>query len=447
VNQPPQVSRRSLLAFGGSLLLPAPLLASCSTPGKTATGTASTPSGVAKVTTGTVRWLTDSPYKPSIDKVLAALAKDTSLTLKVDLSSVESSTLPATWRNSAIQGKQVDLLDGKSPKFQFLDPMLKANVLAPMDAYYDLYGWEKYLAGAAVKHTIRGGKKWMVPLYLELPGIAYRPSVLKDLGQDGPPQTWDAFVAVLRAAKAKGKIPLTVGCRGFSFTMLLQNMFWAAGDSKSIENVIFGDAKWTDGSFQDSAQAILDLWKEGLIDKDAPSIDINAAGERFLAGDAVMNVTGTWFFATMQSKFGGHDWDLFTPPAPNGGPKWSLGEDQSMVLPINSKDPNAAAALLNYLVAGDGAKVYAEAGNLMATNAAASSAIPQVQALPTGPTGDTAVYLYGWLAANASPAWQNGSTDLLTGAQTPAKYAQSVQTAWDQDVAQGNLPENRSELL
>jgi ABC-type glycerol-3-phosphate transport system substrate-binding protein len=236
----------------------------------------------------------------------------------------------------------------------------------------------------------------MVPLYLELPGIAYRPSVLKDLGQDGPPQTWDALLAVLRAAKAKGKIPLTVGCRGFSFTMLLQNMFWAAGDAKAIENVIFGNAKWTDGSFQDSAQAILDLWKAGLIDKDAPSIDINAAGERFLAGDAIMNVTGTWFFATMQSKFGGHDWDLFTPPAPNGGPKWSLGEDQSMVLPFNSKDPNAAAALLNYLVAGDGAKVYAEAGNLMATNAAASSSIPQVQALPTGPTGDTAVYLYGW---------------------------------------------------
>ena len=102
---------------------------------------------------------------------------------------------------------------------------------------------------------------------------------------------------------------------------------------------------------------------------------------------------------------------------------------------------------LNYLVAGNGAKVYAEAGNLMATNAAASAAIPQVQALPTGPTDNAAVYLYGWLAANASPAWQNGSTDLLTGAQTPTQYAQSVQTAWEQDVAQGNLPENRSELL
>ena len=268
--------------------------------GTTAPGDAGTTDQVKKVTTGTVRWLTDSPYKPSIDKVLAALATDTTLELKVDLSSVESSTLPATWRNTAIQSEQTDLLDGKSPKFQFLDPMLKANVLAPMDAYYDLYGWDKFLTGSAVKHTIRDGKKWMVPLYLELPGIAYRPSVLKAYGQEGPPQTWDEFVAVLRAAKADGKIPLTVGCRGFSFAMLLQNMFWSAGDAKAIENVIFGDAKWTDGSFQDSAQAILDLWKEGLIDPDAPSIDLNAAGERFLAGDAVMNVTGTWFFATMQ---------------------------------------------------------------------------------------------------------------------------------------------------
>jgi raffinose/stachyose/melibiose transport system substrate-binding protein len=287
----------------------------------------------------------------------------------------------------------------------------------------------------------------MVPLYLELPGLAYRPSVLKKYGLDAPPQNWADFKGVLKAAKDDGKIPLTVGSRGFSFVMLLQNMLWAAGDAKSIENVIFGDGKWTDGPFEESADAILELWKDGLIDPDATSIDLNAAGERFLAGDAVMNVTGTWFFATMQSTFGGTDWDLFTPPSRKGAPKWSLGEDESMVLPINSKDPDAAAALLNYLVAGEGAKVYTEQGNLMATNAAASSAIPQVQALPTGPDGDTAVYLYGWLAANASPAWQNGSTDLLTGAQTPAQYAQSVQTAWEQDIAQGNLPENRAQLL
>jgi len=130
--------------------------------------------------------------------------------------------------------------------------MLKADVLAPLDAYYDLYGWDKYLAGSATKHTIRDGKKWMVPLYLELPGIAFRPSVLKAYGHDGPPQTWDAFVAVLRAAKADGKVPLTVGCRGFSFVMLLQNMFWSAGDAKAaplarpaiVTSLIFGFV-WT----------------------------------------------------------------------------------------------------------------------------------------------------------------------------------------------------------
>jgi ABC-type glycerol-3-phosphate transport system substrate-binding protein len=442
VTQAQQISRRSLLAFGGSLLVIAPLLAACGSPSP-----ATSALGVKKVTTGTVRWLTDAPYKPSIDAVLAALAKDSTLKLTVDLSSVVTSELPANWRNSAITGGEVDLLDGKSPKFQFLDPMLKANVLAPMDDYYALYGWDKYLAGAAVKHTIRDGKKWMVPLYLELPGLAYRPSVLAQYGLDAPPQTWEEFKGVLQAAKDDGKIPLTVGSRGFSFVMLLQNMFWAAGDAQSIEDVIFGDAKWTDGPFEASAAAIVELWKDGLIDPDATSIDLNAAGERFLAGDALMNVTGTWYFATMQSAFGGTDWDLMTPPAPNGGPMWSLGEDESMVLPNNSKDPDAAAALLNYLVAGDGAKVYTEQGNLMATNAAASSAIPQAQALPTGPDDQTAVYLYGWLAANASPAWQNGSTDLLTGAQTPAQYAQSVQTAWEQDIAQGLLPENRAQLL
>src|SRR3954469_2155096 len=63
VTQPSAISRRSLLTLGGSLLVAAPLLGSCSTSGGSPDN-AATPSGVKKVTTGTVRWLTDSPYKP-----------------------------------------------------------------------------------------------------------------------------------------------------------------------------------------------------------------------------------------------------------------------------------------------------------------------------------------------------------------------------------------------
>jgi raffinose/stachyose/melibiose transport system substrate-binding protein len=436
------ISRRKLLAWAGALSLGSPLLAACGSSGSKTTG-----GTVKSVTSGTVRWMIEGGYKPSVDKVVAGLEQSRSLHLNVTVDAVNSETLPATWRTTVIRNKECDLLDGKNGKFLFLDPMLRNKVLQPLDAYYDLYGWDRYLSQSAVKHTTRDGKRWMVPLFVELPGISYRPSQLAKLGMNEPPSTWDEFRALLRDAKKAGSIPLTVGIRGFSFLMLLQNMFWSSADAGSIADVIFGDGKWTDGPAEEAAAAIQQLWTEGLIDPDALSIDIAAAAQRFLTGKATMNVTGTWFFATMQQTFGGDDWNLFTPPSPSGGPMWSLGEDQAMVIPVTSRDPNAAGALLDYLVRGDGARTYVRAGNVMATNAAASLQPPQVRALPTGVKDKPAVYLYGWLPANSGPAWQSGIADVLTKKKTPKQWAQSVQAAWERDLAQGNLPDDRAQLL
>ncbi len=435
-----QITRRDILKMGGGLALGAVALPSF----LEACGTSSTTTGSGKIVTkGTVRWSSDSAYQASDQKVLDALKVDMP-NLNVVMTPTNTSAAGTTWANLAIQAGLADMLVGKSPKFLYLDPLLKAKLISPMDEYYTLYNWKQYLNPPSVKHATRDDHVWMATTYLELPGLTYKQSTLSKLGIT-PPQTWDDFLQMLKEVKGTGVSAITVGDRGFSFLMLLHNLLWSGIDAASIGKVIFGDGKWTDSAPVAAADAMLQLWDMGLIDKDALSIQLTDAAQRFLAGKAAFNVTGTWFYATMQTQLGS-DWDMLTPPGPGGKPTWTIGEDQGMVIPHNSKDPDAAAAFINYMVSGNGVKALQDAGNLVASNKFAGQEIPQVAHLPTS-QAEAGVYLYGWLPTATENAWQQGIASVLNRSQTSKQWAASVQTAWEQDIASGNVPANRASIL
>ena len=141
-------------------------------------------------------------------------------------------------------------------------------------------------------------------------------------------------------------------------------------------------------------------------------------GERQVHGGRGCNgITGTWNFATMQGAFG-QDYGLFTAPSPAAGPRWSLGEDQSQSIPYNSRDPDTAAAVLDFCIRRTGAQVFAKHGNLMATSAALPYEVAQIKVVPVK-SPNIGVYLYGWLPLESQNAWMNGFTSVLQGKVTP----------------------------
>ena len=149
---------------------------------------------------------------------------------------------PAQGRNGrlAIDSGLVDLVSIENPKFLFLDPMLRAGVLSPLDAYGEQYGWADVMVPAALKRSSRSGQLWTLPLYYELCGVAYRKSVLDSVG-GAVPSSWEEFVALLTAFQEQGLIPLTVGDRGFSQVQMLHNQLWGSiGGPDGIGTLIFG---------------------------------------------------------------------------------------------------------------------------------------------------------------------------------------------------------------
>ena len=442
-----RLTRRSLLQLMGMTTVGL-AVASCTAVAPAVPPAAEESGAAAAGPTGKLRLQMETGPGKDFEQVIAEFEKEYPA-VDVEFTQVDPSTAGVQWHRIAIESELTDLLSNENPKFLFLDPLVEAGMLAPMDAYASQYKWSDTVLPEALKRSSRDGQLWALPLYYELCGVAYRKSDLDRVGK-GVPQNWDEFLALLRAFQAEGKIPLTVGHRGFSQIQMLHYQLWASvggvRGKGSIIDTIFGTDKFTDEPCKAAAQAIVDLFAEGLLDKDALSITQDDAAERFLSGEAALHVTGTWFYSEMARNFG-DDWDMFTAPGPNGKPVWCTGETEAMVLPENSANPDAGALFLDYCVTGNGAKILRELGNVLSTRAYGDLAIPQVQHLPVVTGEESSLLIFGWMPQTSQDAYQLGLGGVVGGDVSIEQWAADVQAAWEQDIADGNVPEDRSSLL
>lgn len=436
-----RIDRRTILRAGGLVALgfaSAGTLAACAnSDGSKSTGsTAATPVSLA--------WSVETGPGKDYAAVVAAFNK-ANPNLQVELTQIDPAAAGPQWPRIAIQNGKADLVANESPKFMFLDPLLKGGLLEDLSSYSTKYKWNEALLPEAIKRSSRDGALWTVPLFYEACGIAYRKSTLTKAGITQEPKTWDEFVAALTTLKSAGLIPLTVGHRGFSQVMMLHNQLWAgAAGPQGIEGVLFGTGKWTDPAPVATAEAIVKLYTQGLIDKDATSITQDDAAERFLSGKAGMHVTGTWFFSEMVTKFGVDDWGFFSAPAQNGSSVWALGETEAMVIPKGESEADQAAQILDYCINGEGAKILRERGNLLATTKYSDLAIPQVKKLPIITKEPSAPLIFGWLPQSTQDAWQQGLGGMMTGNISVQDLMSNIQTAWDANIANGDVPANRA---
>lgn len=402
----------------------------------------------APATAGKVRFRIETGPGKDFEQVVAAFQQEFP-DIEVEFTQVDPSSAGIAWARLAMESGLVDLVSNENPKFLFLDPLVKGDLLMPLDEYSELYGWKDSVLPAALKRSSRSGQLWTLPLYYELCGVAYKKSTLESVGAE-PPQTWDDFVAMLEEFKAQGLIPLTVGHRGFSQIQMLHYQLWASvggvSGPGSITDVIFGNGKFTDEAPVAAANAISELFEKGLLDQDALSITQDDAAERFLGGQAAMHVTGTWFYSEMARNFG-DDWDMMTAPGPGGKPVWCTGETEAIVIPKNAQDPDSAAKLLDYCVSGNGAKILREQGNVLSSKKYGELAIPQVQHLPVVTGEESSLLIFGWMPQESQDAYQQGLGGITDKSVSVEQWAADVQKAWELNIEDGKVPADRNTLL
>jgi len=323
--------------------------------------------------------------------------------------------------------------------------LVKDHLLYNLTPYVSLYHWNKiYSAGQLGDYSVGknltslgGSETIAVPGGYYVVGIYWNKKLAAQAGITSAPTTFADFESDLAKAKAAGELPIQLGNTDGSAQWILQEASQSFAGSDKIRNWIWG----TPGSTIDlpgvtkAATTLADWVTAGYTP--TPSQINGQSGEdaagKFAAGVGVFLFSGNWD-ATNIGKALNTDAGYFTFPGPKGvAPVGS----SALGVSAKTKNPNAAAAFLNYFHSAKASQVFFDNG-LIPQNV--SSLKPATNAV----TNDIARAFAKVHADNGSvPALSNATpsgldvltknlSDLMAGNITVATFISNLQANWQQ---------------
>ncbi|OPA76066.1 ABC transporter substrate-binding protein [Paenibacillus selenitireducens] len=140
------------------------------------------------------------------------------------------------------------------------------------------------------------GKVYGLPESGFIEGFFYNKKLFEDAGVQVP-KTWDEFLAVCEALKAKGITPIALGAGagdGWAANMLLNSLFVGLGGPEIQEGFATGKTKWTDAPVVDAMKRLKELKDKGYIDKNVLGLKYAQGQANFYTGKAAMLFDGSW---------------------------------------------------------------------------------------------------------------------------------------------------------
>lgn len=261
-----------------------------------------------------------------------------------------------------------------------LGSFVAAEQLHPLDAWVDAYGWEDRFSESVLNNSrysadgsvFGAGSVYALPQVGEVVGVFYSKAKLAELGIDLPTE-WSAFETALKTAKDAGQTP-----------MLLGNIEkWPAGHvfgpvqgayvpADQIQTLGYGNPGGTwDTAENLKAATVLDDWmKAGYFNDGVNGTDYDAAWQDLTTGSGVFLMAGSWLAADLEDAMG-DDVGFFTPSANEGAAANTTGgTGLPFAITTGSKNPDLAAAYIDFITNDDAMKILADTGNLPVNNTA-----------------------------------------------------------------------------
>jgi raffinose/stachyose/melibiose transport system substrate-binding protein len=258
--------------------------------------------------------------------------------------------------------------------WQSLGTLAQGGRVLNLDKYADLYGWNKEFPETQlrqVQFTPDGKEMGTGSLYAtpaarsSLIGLYYNKDILDSLGIPVP-KTLDEFEKACAAVKAAGKVPIVYGSqdKGSSTAILfaLQNL---TGSVKNISDFVYsqGSVPIADTGLTEAATTVKKYADNGWFTPNYAGIQYNDAGDKFLHGEGAFrfDYTGSLPFTDAERPSFGY----VQLPQTSGSDVVGTGA-ASGVLSISSKskNPDAAAAFLDFLASKKAAQLAVDTGYL-----------------------------------------------------------------------------------
>ena len=277
-----------------------------------------------------------------------------------------------------------------------------------------------------------------LPTELNVEGIWYNKQLLADNGIEAP-ATWDELSDAAAQIETAGVTPFAAaGKDGWPITRLVGNYIFRTLGSDAMQKVADGKAKLTDPEYVAAAAAVADLGAAGYFGEGIGSIDYAAALNEFATGKAAFFYMGSWTLANFNDAEAtpiGADNIGFVPFPSVDGSSQELAANVGVPLAVSEKlYDDKVGAWLKCIAENFGSTSLSESGVL--TGFAVNDAVDvpqltqQVQE-QIDSSSDSVLWFEALFNAQATTTSTTNAAQLVTGAITPDKFMQLIQSDLD----------------
>jgi len=335
-----------------------------------------------------------------------------------------------------------DVVESNNARNQ-MGAFVEAKQIVSLEPYAKAYGWRdryqesvlKLSSYSADAKAFGSGNLYGLPQMGEIVGVYYNKEKLAGLGL-GVPTTWSEFSSQLETIKSHGETPLMLGdLEKWPAIHVFGPIQGAHTPADEVQNLAMGNpgGDWTDANNTAAATELSDWVKAGYFNADNNGSKYDDIVAKFGAGTGVFLLAGSWNTATLDPVMGDNLGFFAPPPVTEGdAPSTTGGTSLPFTITSASKNPDAAAAYINFLTSDDAMKVIAEAGNLPVLGSAALA--------PAAGGGKDVYAAYELVTTKgillpyldyATPTFSDtlgaALQDLIAGKQTPEQVTQTLQ--------------------
>ncbi|WP_213814269.1 ABC transporter substrate-binding protein [Glaciihabitans sp. dw_435] len=235
---------------------------------------------------------------------------------------------------------------------------VEAGLIRPLNAYDELYKWSSYYPESLLKinsfsadgSTWQGDNLYGVSQTGEVVGIYYNKKILSQLGVEAPTSLAD-FDADMAKAKTAGIQPMSYGDIEKSPGIHLFGVVQAAlAGADTVNSLVTGaSGAWTDDVSVKAAETIQGWSDKGYIAKGANGVSRDDALADFTAGKSAFYIVGTWKQAAISEALGADAGFTTLNPEGSDTPVTTGGEGLAWAVTTGTKNPDVAAAYLDYI--------------------------------------------------------------------------------------------------
>jgi raffinose/stachyose/melibiose transport system substrate-binding protein len=254
--------------------------------------------------------------------------------------------------------------------------LVKAGMLRPLTDYAKVYGWEDRYSPLLLdlnKFSSDGKEFGSGDLYGlsqmgEIVGVYYNKKKVPQ-----PPATLDEFEQQLAQAKSEGDVPIQFGnLDKWPGIHEFETVLGQTADKQAVRDFVFAKdgASFNTPEFTDAATKITDWVKKGYFTPDFNGTGYDPAWQSFGKGKGRFLIAGTWVTSDVLDLMG-DDLGFMLMPGKDPEKPISLGgESLPFGITSASKNPDVAAAYIDFITDANAAKVLVDTNNLPAMKGA-----------------------------------------------------------------------------